>query len=96
MTIDITSIFIGMGIMLFLVLIYFVVYNLFFNKKKKRQKTSMTGLKAYVRNAHNDLVSINDKLELIKKDTFDAADNMIKLYEVFNDVDDKTKGEKTK
>jgi hypothetical protein len=43
--------------------------------KKKKNKTSLPTMKSYVKEAHNHMV--------------DATNNLIKLYEVFNEIDEK-------
>ena len=66
------SLMIGIFIMFIVWLIIFIL-NKVLKKKKEPVKTSLPTLKNYVKQAHSSMV--------------DAANNLIKLYEVFNDID---------
>jgi hypothetical protein len=65
------SIYFAVG--LFLGFIISVVFNLIFKKKPTNKKTSLPTIKGYIQNAHKDLFSANN--------------NLIKLFEVFNEIE---------
>lgn len=67
------SLIIGMLIVFFLCLIVIGIIKLR-NKKEPKQKTSLPQLKSYVKEAHNHMV--------------ESANNLIKLYEVFNEIEE--------
>lgn len=74
------QVLIGVIIGLISAFVIWIVLTLFFkfinrNKNKEYERPKLPTLKSYVKKAHNDLV--------------DAADNLSKLYSVFNDIEGK-------
>ena len=72
-TIEPISLAIGAGLALIIWFFIFFIFK-FFKKKKEPTKTSLPTLKNYVKEAHNHMV--------------ESANNLIKLYEVFNEIDE--------
>lgn len=69
---------ISLGIGASIVFVVWLLITLIFRKKPKEKKqTNLPTLKSYVKEAHNHMV--------------ESANNLIKLYEVFNDIDNGNK-----
>ena len=71
------SLAIGAGLALIIWFIIFFIFKLINKRKEKNEpekKTSLPTLKNYVKEAHNHMV--------------ESANNLIKLYEVFNEIDE--------
>ena len=72
---------IGIGIGFAIGLIVWFISSLR-KKKEKKERVSLSGMKGYLKEAHNQMVEANNNL-------ISAVDNIIKVYEVFNEIEGK-------
>ena len=79
--IDQLSLGIGFAIGLGLWLIVYIIKKIFI-KKEKKEKVSLSGMKGFLKSAYDNMVEANNRL-------IDSTNNIIKVYEVFNEIEGK-------
>ena len=74
---------IAIGSLIWIIIIFIVKIK---KKPKQKDKPTFQTMKQCLRNAHNTLVEIDTNLEDLKPKLVDSANNLVKLYEAFNEI----------